>query len=171
MGRGAWWPRHLPQAPGVVDHTAWWRYYDQGEEGACVGFASSRMMTLLNRERYDGFALYHQAQRIDEWPGEDYDGTSVRAALDVLRDFGPYDRKGVQDVADGVAVNRWATSVEDIAACLAPADQGQRILDHDYVDVLNSWGEDYPHYVRLPLEALRRLVFSEDGDATVVTDR
>jgi hypothetical protein len=54
------------------------------------------MMSLLNRKRYDAGWLYHEAQRIDEWPGEDYDGTSVRAGMDVLRTeghrrkFGPF---------------------------------------------------------------------------------
>jgi hypothetical protein len=28
------------------DLTSWYKYYDQGEEGACVGFGSSRMMSF-----------------------------------------------------------------------------------------------------------------------------
>ena len=55
-----------------------------GHEGACVGFGISRLASHLNRKLYDGFWLYHEAQKIDEWPGEDYDGTSVRAGLDIL---------------------------------------------------------------------------------------
>jgi hypothetical protein len=73
---------------GTTDPDAWWDFYNQGQEGACVGFGSSRMMSQLNRKTYDGFWLYHEAQKIDEWPGEDYDGTSVRAALDILRKVG-----------------------------------------------------------------------------------
>src|SRR5262249_26468429 len=34
---------------GVTDGAPWWDFYDQGSEGACVGFSASRMMTLLNR--------------------------------------------------------------------------------------------------------------------------
>jgi hypothetical protein len=156
---------------GVRDNDAWWRFYDQGQEGACVGFASSRMMTLLNRERYDGRQLYYHAQRVDEWPGTNYSGTSVRAAMDVLREAGPYDLKSRQDPADGINTNRWAQSIYDIAACLSPADDGKRILDLGFVDILNSWGVIYPHYVRLSLDGLHRLIFAENGDATVVTDR
>jgi hypothetical protein len=37
----------------VTDTAGWWGFYDQGDEGACVGFSSSRMMSLLNRKRYD----------------------------------------------------------------------------------------------------------------------
>ena len=51
----------------------------------CVGFGVSRLASQLNRKTYDGFWLYHEAQKVDEWPGEDYEGTSVRAGLDILR--------------------------------------------------------------------------------------
>ena len=73
---------------GHSDPDAWWEFYNQGAEGACVGFGISRLASQLNRKLYDGFWLYHEAQKIDEWPGEDYDGTSVRAGLDILRKRG-----------------------------------------------------------------------------------
>ena len=41
---------------GARDPISWWNFYDQGHEGACVGFGCSRMMSLFNRRRYD--ALY-----------------------------------------------------------------------------------------------------------------
>ena len=62
--------------------------YDQGREGACVGFASSWAMSILNRRFYDAGWLYREARKIDEWPGEAYDGTSVRAGVEVLRSVG-----------------------------------------------------------------------------------
>src|SRR5262245_61996914 len=37
----------------LTDRYAWYVFYDQSAEGACVGFGSSRMMTLLNRKRYN----------------------------------------------------------------------------------------------------------------------
>ncbi len=43
------------------------KYYDQGEQGACVGFGYSWMMSILNRRRYDPFWLYNEAQLIDPW--------------------------------------------------------------------------------------------------------
>src|SRR5215217_1884183 len=39
--------------PRVIDPTDWWIFYDQGHEGACVGEGESRMMSLINRRRYD----------------------------------------------------------------------------------------------------------------------
>jgi hypothetical protein len=52
---------------GVTDPISWWEFYDQGTEGACVGFSCSRMMSLLNRARYAGRWLYREAQIVDEW--------------------------------------------------------------------------------------------------------
>jgi len=61
---------------------------DQGAEGACVGFGWTGFMNAKPMtHEYDnemGFDVYHRAQQIDEWPGEDYSGTSVRAGAKVL---------------------------------------------------------------------------------------
>ena len=99
------------------------RDYDQGVEGACVGFSSSWMMSLLNRRKYHASWLYREAQKIDEWPGEDYDGTSVRAAMDVLRLQGHrrvYDQKVREpDPKEGIDRNRWATTVDEVRGNIA----------------------------------------------------
>ena len=86
---------------GHSDPDAWWDFYNQGTEGACVGFGISRLASQLNRKLYDGFWLYHEAQKIDEWPGEDYDGTSVRAGLDILRKRGHCEINERQDQPGG----------------------------------------------------------------------
>ena len=66
-------------------------FYDQKSQGACVGFGSSWMMSILNRRKYDARWLWDRAKEVDEWtdtnPG-DNQGTSVRAAMDVLRKMG-----------------------------------------------------------------------------------
>ena len=75
----------------LQDSQSWWDFYDQGKEGACVGFGCSRMMSLLNRKRYDARWLWDWAKATDEWgdtkPGDDQ-GTSVLAACDILRSRG-----------------------------------------------------------------------------------
>lgn len=152
----------------VVDSTDWWRFYDQGSEGACVGFACSRMMTLLNRRRYEATWLYREAQKIDEWPGEAYSGTSVRAGCDILRDSGHRYVRGVsvypEQLQDGIHANRWATSWDEVREALGvPASQNG-------VQLLNSWGDDYPHYTYITDEAGER-VLRENGEAALVTDR
>jgi hypothetical protein len=152
---------------GSADPDAWWDFYDQGSEGACVGFGISRLASQLNRKAYDGFWLYHEAQKVDEWPGESYDGTSVRAGLDVLRKVGHRvmlnGKESPPAMSEGIRANRWARSIEDVLTVL-----GYDGLD--YVDVLNSWGRGYPHVTRMPAAVLERL-WKEDGEVGIVTDR
>lgn len=59
---------------------------DQGFEGACTGFALAGAINLLKQrgestERVSARMLYEMAKRHDEWPGEDYDGSSLRGAI------------------------------------------------------------------------------------------
>src|SRR4051794_38124487 len=124
---------------GATDPDAWWSFYNQGREGACVGFGVSRLASHLNRKLYDAFWLYHEAQKVDDRPGVDYEGTTVRAGLDILRKRGHRVMSdGVAagpDIVEGILANRWAHSTDDIL----------QVLGYDgleYVDVLNSWGRD-----------------------------
>ena len=66
---------------------------DQGREGACTGFALAAAITYMNRMRHKKMGaeelapivsarmLYEMAKINDEWPGEDYEGSSIRGAL------------------------------------------------------------------------------------------
>lgn len=68
---------------------------NQGEEGACTGFALAAVINLLLRDatgrskqasaprrRVSPHMLFRMARRHDEWPGENYDdGSSLRGAL------------------------------------------------------------------------------------------
>jgi len=98
--------------------------YDQGQEGACVGFGSSWSQSIRNNMFYDARWLYQQAQLVDEWaetPPEE--GTSVRAAYDVLRDIGHrrlLRGKSLPPVREyGIIANRWATSVDEMRTAIA----------------------------------------------------
>lgn len=75
---------------------------DQGREGACVGFGwtaevlSTPVSVDLARVKFDipreptefAKSVYREAQKIDEWAGEDYEGTSTLAGAKVLRKYG-----------------------------------------------------------------------------------
>lgn len=164
-----------------------WTFYDQGSEGACVGFGSSQMMSQFNKKFYFARWLWDRSKEIDEWsdtnPG-DSDGTSVRAALDILRTKGhiPYqstlydsmNRDGVGSdwiprsrltpvYSEGINANRWITSIDDALQVLG-------YTGLDYVDVMNSWGQGYPSLTRMPATTLERL-WREDGEIGVPTDR
>jgi hypothetical protein len=69
---------------------------DQGMEGACTGFGLAAVVNYLRWSRtrlakggtrktpppkVSPRMLYHLARFYDEWPGEDYDGSSCRGAL------------------------------------------------------------------------------------------
>lgn len=171
----------------LQDTSTWYGFYDQGNEGACVGFGSSRMMTLLNRKQYWARWLWDQAKATDEWPdtnpGDD-NGTSVRAGLDVLANRGhvpwkasysslddqPSDYRQRDQVpavvAEGISVYRWASTVDEVQAALqSPANQRSGA-----VRILNSWGTGYPQRVWMPNETLQRII-DENGEVGLVTDR
>lgn len=65
---------------------------DQGREGACVGFAWTgwRNCTPVRQRTgnyyLDDYALwvYREAQKVDEWPGESYSGTSSQAGAKIM---------------------------------------------------------------------------------------
>jgi hypothetical protein len=94
---------------------------DQGSEGACVGFAwtnealASPVRVELPSDP-DVFArqLYQQAQTLDDWPGEDYEGTSVLAGAKAVQAHG-YLRE-----------YRWCFSVNDVI--LAIVQHGPVVL-------------------------------------------
>lgn len=85
---------------------------DQGSEGACVGFGWMAEIIAApvqpdeqpTEEIGNRLAQYYykEAQKIDEWPGEDYDGTSVLAGAKVMKQQGL------------IAEYRWCFSIEDI---------------------------------------------------------
>lgn len=178
--KGRWWIRStrlgsvrgwhaICVKPGqLTDPLTWYTFYDQGQEGACVGFSSSRAMSLWNRTRYDARWLYRQAQLIDEWddtPPEE--GTSVKAAFEILRTKGAKRYpSGVIAPQDGISAYRWAKNVDDVHAVI----QTPLANTLGGVPLLNSWGDAYPHVVWLPDEVLSRL-FSEGGEGGVATDR
>jgi hypothetical protein len=64
---------------------------DQGDKPECVAYAWEQYLLsapVKNKYYKDPDKLYNEAQIADEWPGEDYDGTSVRAGAKVLQDAG-----------------------------------------------------------------------------------
>ena len=66
---------------------------DQGQEGACTGFGLAAMINLLKHHRGEPVRvsarmLYEMAQKHDEWPGEDYEGSSCRGAIKGWKNMG-----------------------------------------------------------------------------------
>lgn len=59
---------------------------DQEKQGACAGFGLAALINYLNAQRGDktkvsARMLYRMAQQYDEWPGDQYEGSSARGAM------------------------------------------------------------------------------------------
>lgn len=150
--------KHLDKHPTIlspvlnVERTlvlpSWHWTHDQGKEGSCIGHGSVMERAITNTaqnvllrylyptRRYDPISLWNQAKVIDEWPdtnpGDD-NGTSVRAAYDVLRILGARKVKSMRlsnnvpvprgleawNLANGVVSNEWAAGVDQMRAAIA----------------------------------------------------
>lgn len=86
---------------------------DQGNEGACVGFAWAHEIAARpwpDKNITDDYAqaIYYWAQRNDEWPGENYSGTSVLAGA-----------KAVTEWLARISEYRWAFGLDDLVRTIA----------------------------------------------------
>lgn len=90
-------PDQVLPDPGLINPL------DQGQEGACTGFGLAAVINYLNlkegkKKPVSARMLYEMAKRHDQWPGEDYDGSSCRGAVKGWHKYGvcqqddwPYD--------------------------------------------------------------------------------
>lgn len=109
------------------------RWLDQGSEGACVGHAwahelAARPKVHLEVDSATAFLIYREAQKIDEWEGEAYSGTSVRAGAKICQQRG------------WIKEYRWAYGVSD--ALDAISRKGPAVLGINwYSGMMNPDGE------------------------------
>lgn len=100
----------LAQGVGIPERRTWrhGRILDQGREGSCTGMAVAGDLAA-SPHRVKGVdetlavALYKRAQQIDQWPGENYEGSSVIAAVQAAAERGY------------LGEYRWAFSIDDLA--------------------------------------------------------
>jgi hypothetical protein len=184
-----WVPRFDPRsltypirpvtAPDVRLHNRTWAVpspLDQGREGACVGFGwvheglATPVRVKLDDPRGTAQALYREAQTIDEWAGENYEGTSVLAGAKVMARAG-YLREyrwgfSARDIVTGILTTgpvvlgiNWHQSMYDapggIVRVAGPVVGGHCILAYAYrlpgavfadeaaIGLFNSWGPDW----------------------------
>jgi hypothetical protein len=103
-------------------------YNDQGSEGACVGFAWSHELSarprIIPKDAAFALEIYHRAQELDQWPGEDYSGTSVLAGVKAVREH--MNSQGVPYIGS----YRWAFGIQDVLRVLSYA--GPVVLGIDW---------------------------------------
>lgn len=96
--------------PAVTTRTSryWWAngyWGNQSDYPYCVGYGWAHWVEdgpITHVGQIDPVWIYKEAQKVDEWPGEDYDGTSVRAGAKVIQS------KGL------IANYYWAETIEEI---------------------------------------------------------
>lgn len=174
-------------------------FLDQGQEGACTGFAWAHELAAKPVRVPDvtndlARSIYNRARQLDEWPGEDYEGSSVLAAAKAVQELGH------------LTEYRWAFGVDDLMMAVAyrgPAvlginwysgmfspdsdgflnvtgniEGGHAILCHSYshtrreFKVWNSWGHGwgYGSTAKIRYDDMARLL-SEQGEACIPTMR
>lgn len=103
---------------------------DQGTEGACVGFGVTGEIgarpVMGPSSDTAAFMLYHRARQLDDWPGEDYDGTAVIAGMKAAVEFGAY------------TGYRWAFGLDDLI--MAVGYKGPAVLGVNWRD--GMWDPD-----------------------------
>lgn len=95
------YPARALVAPSVGPRSYTWgvppldgsRPLDQGSEGACVGFAwaheaAARPVVRNDADEALALQVYREAQKIDQWAGENYQGTSVLAGAKTMQRLG-----------------------------------------------------------------------------------
>jgi hypothetical protein len=102
------------------------KWLDQKAEGACVGFGWAHELAarphILNVTTADARSFYFRAQQLDEWEGENYDGTSVLAGVKAVMDLRP----------DVYTEYRWAFGEHDLA--LAVGYKGPAVIGVNWYD-------------------------------------
>ena len=193
-------PREAPER----NHRYWWTsgawHGDQGNFPECVGYAWTHFLSVgpithKAKPPYDPRHLYREAQKVDQWPGENYAGTSVRAGAKVLQAAGliesylwAYDADTVTDALftkGPVVLGTWwyeGMSKPEKGTNIIRAT-GARQGGHAYIipggtkkrgmyKVMNSWGKGYGFngFAWLPMEEVDKLL-KDQGEACLAIER
>lgn len=97
---------------------------DQKDTPQCVGFAWHALLRskpVLQRKPVAA-TIYQEAQKVDEWEGEDYEGTSVRGGAKALQEAGKIQAYG------------WAFDLETILQWLGT--KGPVVLGTDWYETM-----------------------------------
>jgi hypothetical protein len=134
-------PKKPAAAKGVIRRT--WAspgILDQGNTSQCVVYSGDKYLTsrpITNKgfkTNADRARVYKEVQALDEWPGEDYEGTSVRAFYKWLKSRG------------FISEYRWAFDCETVVnhvLGVGPVQMGT-IWDES-LSTPDRWGYIYPN--------------------------
>lgn len=123
-------------ADNIVPRSYTWScnfWLDQGQTPACTGFsvaheAAARPVIVPNMTNKIAQEVYRRAQQLDEWEGEDYEGSSVIAAIKAGKERGWYKEY------------RWAFSEEDLF--ISVGHHGPAVLGINWYEGMGNTGAD-----------------------------
>lgn len=172
---------------------------DQGSTPACTGFsvsheAAARPCIVTGITDRVALDLYHRAQQLDEWPGEDYDGSSVLGAMKAGIEKGWYKSYrwafGEPDLALAIGYAGPAVlgiswyegmSRPDYAGIIKPTGKflgGHAILCNGYnkktelYRLHNSWGKSWGKNGECFVSAVDMAkLLKDEGEACIPTQR
>lgn len=190
----------LPEEPIRRSRYYWSGWFgDQGNGSSCVGFSWTHWLTAgpvtqVSRS-WDPFArnMYLEAQKVDEWEGEDYEGTSVRAGAKVLQAKGFISEyrwawtgdeviRAVLDVGPVVVGTNWHLDMffPDVNGFIkvgGPVEGGHAYLidganwDRKVVRIKNSWGRGWGRMGRGYMSfADLNMLMAAEGEAVLATE-
>lgn len=181
------------------DDDHWWG--DQGNTSECVGYSRVHWLedgpVLHDRSTPPVVSptwLYHEAQKIDEWEGTDYEGTSVRAGVKIAQRLGFVAEYrwamtaqeiavAVLEVGPVVVGTVWTTDMFDPDANGIIRPTGQAVGGHayelngynartGYFRIKNSWGRSWGKggHAYIHIDDLQRLL-EADGEACMALEQ
>ena len=188
-----WWPSGWWGNQGSLPHCVAYSWMHFIEDGPVTHFYESND-DHHEKPLFNTTSLYNEAQKVDAWPGENYDGTSVRAGAKILQ------KRGV------IGEYRWAWDVDTVIQTLLevgpvvagtwwyssmfqPDDEaiikveGSRAGGHAYllngvntkkglIRIKNSWGRAWGNkgFAYISFEDMDRLI-REAGEACIATEK
>lgn len=174
-------------------------HLDQGSEGACVGFSfahelAARPVQIPATDAL-AFQIYREAQKIDQWPGEAYSGTSILAGAKIVQARGYFTEYrwgfNLADVLEAVSYHgpavigiNWYSGMSQpdmthgFLSVTGRIQGGHAILirgvsvRRQAVLLHNSWGRDWGinGTAQLRFADLERLL-NEDGECCIPVKR
>ena len=102
---------YIVRMGAVQDTVKYWDddiwFGNQGQSSMCVGFSWRHWLIdgpilQTNPDLINAGQIYYRAKKVDEWAGENYNGTSIRGGAKVLKTLGY------------ISTYSWATTIEQV---------------------------------------------------------